>query len=125
MSYDMEKVIGQVWLHKPVEVRDWACAFVEAGLACLGKGQVCFAADDVPEGSRNVSPSIPGIACRSLMAGSVVAKTGGMRKSKAPSAHGRPVYVYKLTSLAAAEHWLSKVKPMYRPRQGELWEKIA
>ena len=115
-AYNLEEPMAQVWLNKPAEVLSWAVAFMEAGL----RFPFAFAADDIANEARDVSPAVPGIATRSLEDSNLIEWRGEFRVSKAKSTHGRPIRIWRVKNFTAAENFVARHKPGHEKRQMEM-----
>lgn len=112
MTREEAKDCVNVW--KPGVKRDYAIAFVKAGLDLLNRGIDVWGPDEVPEADRKAAASktgkavgVPGLAVSELIGAGIVVPVG-RRKSLAPSAHGRRIDTYSFTSRGVAEAWLAR-----------------
>jgi hypothetical protein len=103
---------------KSRELLSVACQLVEAGLRCLNAGVPYWGPDDIPESFTADGQGITGSAVHMLRASGVITDyyghhpedgvIHGRRKSKRPSANGRKIALYQLSSRGLAEAFLRR-----------------
>lgn len=111
------------------ETRDYAVAFVQAGLRLHDKGVYYFGSDDVPEAMVPASHTIAGTVASTLRAVHVIKRyqethedgkvVGGRRASKRTNRHHAWVNTYQFCSRQAAETFLKGYHVEVKPRQAE------
>ena len=113
-----------VW--KPGALRDAAVALVRAGVERLDAGEDFFGPDDVPEDFAYGGQGVCGSAIHALRAANVIKDywgptcPGGRRRSRRPSANGRKVSLYQLTTRAVAGSFLRRNGVAVEARQMEM-----
>ena len=113
-----------VW--KPGAIRNAAVALVRAGLAELRTGADCFGPDNVPETVSYDGQGTCGSALHALRTAGIIRDywgptfPGGRRRSLRPSANGRKIQLYQLTSRAVAESFLRRNGEPVTARQMEM-----
>lgn len=102
---------------KHAQIQRYATAFISAGIELLDRGVGHFGSDDVPESAIPQGSGIAGSAITMLLNAHVIAAFwqtipeqgiyGGRRRSKREARNGAKIPLYRLTSRAAAEVYLT------------------
>ena len=127
---DFAKAREQQHAWKHAEIQRAAVAIVQAGLAELTAGRGHFGPDNIPESITFDGQGIVGSAVHMLRAANVIRDcwlhrptegiVHGRRASKRPSANGRKIALYQLTSRAMAEAYLARNGLPQAPLQIEM-----
>lgn len=103
---ELSQPLAQVSVWKPGAMRDCMVEIMRQAVRLCKAGTYYFGADDMKR--RDFGPHIPGLAIKQLSLAGLTKPTGQRRKSSQPSARGRKLDLYTLTSLSLAEAWLER-----------------
>ncbi len=129
MTATLHQAIERECVWKSDEIRGAACALVKAGLDELNSGRDFFGPDCVPD-ELTYSQGIMGSVVHMLREAHVIEDcfdhrpdvgiVHGRRASRRPSANGRKVCLYRLTSRSMAEAFLRRHGAGYEQTQTEM-----